>query len=151
MLYFFCEPRIVIILPAAPLLVDPRAAARDVGGPGAGRPRERLRPAVSGGDGLLPGHNTSSPGIDGEAAEESRALQMAAARIRELTEKGGPFEPASFCLRSLDKPGIVCYIIGAAGTLNLSIRASGGMADTLVLGTSAFGRESSSLSWPTNN
>ena len=29
--------------------------------------------------------------------------------------------------------------------------AGGGMADTLVLGTSAFGRESSSLSWPTNN
>ena len=29
--------------------------------------------------------------------------------------------------------------------------AGGGMADTLVLGTNAFGRESSSLSWPTNN
>ena len=29
--------------------------------------------------------------------------------------------------------------------------AGGGMADTLVLGTSAFGCESSSLSWPTNN
>jgi hypothetical protein len=30
------------------------------------------------------------------------------------------------------------------------MRAGGEMADTPVLGTGAFGRESSSLSWPTN-
>jgi chemotaxis protein MotB len=52
----------------------------------------RTASSVSGGDGLLPAHTTASPGVDGGAAEENRALKMAAARIKQLTEKGGAFE-----------------------------------------------------------